>query len=577
MTEPASSDRAPPHPNDPAQWLAAGEAALARGAPAEAEAAFARAQQLAPNAIPALDGLARAAEQLGKADGEIWARRQLASLRPESAIAHAELGDALRRDDRNDEAASAFFLARGRAPGDRLIRWLGWQTLPIVQPDHAALERARSLWQRELAAFEHELAARPPSRDEARALLTAGTAFHRHYLGEPLVEDQRHYGAVLRTLARAAHPELADAATRGSGGARLRVGFVSAHFREHTVAKLFARWVTDLDPARHERVVISLEAHDDAWTRRIRAGADRWIEAPADIHALPALVADARCDVLVHLDIGMHANSQLLPALRLAPVQATTWGHPITSGLETVDAYLTPGSMELPDADARYTERLVRLPRLSVDYDRPAEPSDHRVELPAGARGYFFCAQSAHKLHPGHDAVFASLCARNPEHPLVLVPHPKAHVRDALERRLAKAFRAAGLDPARHLVLLPGLRNADFLAVARDATVLLDSFDWSGANTTIEALASGTPVVTRPGTTMRARHTAAIAGLLGLDELVVDTTEAYVELAGAIAREPDRREALATTIRERNDALYRDPAAVPSFAAWLEEAQASAA
>ena len=566
-----------PNDLDPAAWLAQGEAALARGAAAEAEGCFARVQQLAPNAVPALDGLARAAEQLRKADGEIWARRQLAAIRPDSGIAHAELGDALRRDDRNDEAASAFFLARARAPDDRIIRWLAWQTLPIVQPDAASCERARTLWQRELTAFEAELAARPPSREEARTLLTAGTAFHRHYLGEPLVDDQRRYGALLRTLARAAHPELADATLRCSGGARLRVGFVSAHFREHTVAKLFARWITDLDPSRYERVVISLEAHDDAWTRRIRAGADRWIDAPAGIHALPALVADARCDVLVHLDIGMHAHSQLLAALRLAPVQAAAWGHPVTTGLDTIDAYLTADSMELPDADARYTERLVRLPRLATDFDRPPEPSDHRVELPAGARGYFFCAQSAHKLHPGHDAIYAALCARCPEHPLVLAPHPKAHVRAALERRLSKAFRAAGLEPARHLVMLPGLRHEDFLAVSRDATVMLDSFDWSGGNTTLEALASATPVVTMPGTPMRARHTAAILGSIGLEELAVASADAYVALASDIAREPARRDALSAAIRAGSATLYRDPSVVPALSAWLDEARATSA
>ncbi|HVF34757.1 MAG TPA: tetratricopeptide repeat protein [Candidatus Saccharimonadia bacterium] len=558
-------DAATRAPGDLAVRLALAEAELAAGDAVAAERHFAEAQRLAPNDPRALDGLARAAATCGRADGEIWARRRLAELRPDDPFVHAELGDALRRDDRNDEASAALFLARARAPRDRQIRMLAWQTLPIVHPDLASCARSRAGWARELGAFEAELAERPPSRDEAFALLTSATNFHRHYLGEPLFDEQRRYGAMVRRLARIAFPEL-EAPPRAQRGPRRRIGFVSAHFREHTVLKLFGRWITGLDATRFERMVFALDPRTDSWTERLRASVEHFVPAPDDVAALPGQIRAAQLDVVVHLDIGMHPWSQLLAALKFAPLQLATWGHPITSGLDTIDRFVSGAAMEPPGAASHYTEQLVVLPNLGIDYEPPESPSDYVAPLPdRSVTRYLFCPQSAHKLHPGHDAAFAQILARCPGHALVLVPHPKAHVRDALARRLAKAFRAHGADPARQLVVLPALPYRDFLSVARGATLLLDSFDWSGGNTSLEALAFGTPLVTLPGDTMRSRHSAAILRLLGLDELVARDAGAYVATAAAIAAEPDRRGALAAAIAGRSDTLYGDPSIVPAF------------
>jgi protein O-GlcNAc transferase len=556
-------------PRDPAARLALAEAELARGNAAAAEAAFAQALQLAPNDVRVLQGLAAAASMVGRADGEIWALRRIVEVLPHEALAHAGLGEALRRYQRNDEASAAFFLARQRAPQDRQIRWLAWHTLPVVHADARAFERARTGWDAELAAFEAELAARPPTPAEGLALLLSGTNFHRHYLGGDVVAVQRRYGRILRTLARAAFPAF-DAMPPGSGGRRRRIGFVSPHFCEHTVLKLFQRWITGLDPARFERITIPLGVQDDAWTARLRSQVDAHLPPPRRIDALPAAIRELKLDVLVHLDIGMHPYSQLLASLRLAPKQLQAWGHPITSGLDTIDGFVSSAAMEPADGERHYTETLHRLPNLGIDYARPAAPSEYRVALPAGIRGYLFCPQSVHKLHPGHDAAFAAILSRCPDHALVLVPHPLPHLRDALTRRISASLRTAGIDPARQLVVLPKVSYADFLAVARGAALLLDSFGWSGGNTSLEALAQGTPIVTLPGETMRTRHTAAMLGLIDLPELVAADESSYVSTAVAIATEPERRAGLSATIAGRSGALFDDASIAPALAALLE-------
>src|ERR1700682_4968450 len=111
-----------------------------------------------------------------------------------------------------------------------------------------------------------------------------------------------------------------------------------------------------------------------------------------------------------------------LAALLLAPRQYAAWGHPVTTGHATIDAFISCATMEPPDAEAHYTERLIRLPGIGTCYERP--------EVPAGAarqdfglpsdRALLLCPQSLWKIHPDNDTLFAELLAANRNALLVL-------------------------------------------------------------------------------------------------------------------------------------------------------------
>ena len=89
-------------------------------------------------------------------------------------------------------------------------------------------------------------------------------------------------------------------------------------------------------------------------------------------------IGDAQLDALIYPEIGMDALTTQLASLRLAPVQAATWGHPETTGLPTIDLYLSADGLEPADADGNYSERLVRLPNLGVC----VEPLTPLVSMP---------------------------------------------------------------------------------------------------------------------------------------------------------------------------------------------------
>ncbi len=82
-------------------------------------------------------------------------------------------------------------------------------------------------------------------------------------------------------------------------------------------------------------------------------------ESPESPTSLGAIVRD-RLHVLVYLDIGIHAILTHLAALRLAPVHYVGWGTPVTSGLPTMDDFLSSELMEPDDGQTHYSEKLVR-------------------------------------------------------------------------------------------------------------------------------------------------------------------------------------------------------------------------
>src|SRR5262249_27726786 len=184
--------------------------------------------------------------------------------------------------------------------------------------------------------------------------------------------------------------------------------------------------------------------------------------------------------------VGMDQMTPRLAGLRLAPVQASSWGHPETSGLPTIDYFLSSELMEPPEADAYYTEKLVRLPNLGIAYVPPpiAASSVTRATLGLGPDTVvFWCCQHLPKYLPEFDGVFARIARQVDNARFVFIASPRGEeVTHAFRRRLARAFAAEGLDAARYVVMLGRLMTADFVGVARISDVFLDSIGWSGCN-----------------------------------------------------------------------------------------------
>lgn len=550
-----------------------------QGRDAEAVAECRQALALQPGHAEALVNLGMIAYDRRALDEARDCFERALSARPGHAEARFGLAEALIADGRVAEGRAILTdLVRENTRNWR-ARWASLVGFPIVYASRDEIDAERRRFADELdrlaADVETHLA------DDAAAIAAAvgfSTNFHLHYTGGDVRPLQERYGRLIGRIARTAYPKHAQPLSVKRREGKLRVGFASSFLYRHSVMKSHGCWIADLPRNRFEIVLFHLGGPVDDTTEAIRSAA-RWIACGALTQAqLIERIAAESLDALIWLDIGMDAKVQIPAALRLAPVQATGFGHPVTSGLTTIDTYLTGDLMEPAGGAAHYIEALVRLPNLSVSYAEPrlAAGSDAVPEairrLKDDGRVVYLCAQSLFKLTPVQDDLVARIAEAIPNAGFAFIAHPSSRATEVLRGRLARRLEAQGIAPEGRIVFLPRLSEAAFLAANRAADVVLDSSGWSGFNSTLEALSAGTPVVAMPGATMRAHHSHGILTMAGLGELIAADADGYVALAARLGLDADFRARMRQAVEERRGRVFGDAKPVAALADWLEQA-----
>jgi len=359
---------------------------------------------------------------------------------------------------------------------------------------------------------------------------------------------------------------------------RIKIGLVSEYFRQHTIGKLYEGLIQNLDRGRFEVVLFHAPAAArDFLRQRLDAMVDKAVDLPLGFPAMHAAVAAEQLDVLFYPDIGMSPTTYYLAFARLAPVQAVSWGHPDTTGLDTIDYFLSSAAIEPPDADAAYTETLIRLPRLPCCYaatSLPEErPSRTALGLPATGRLYG-CPQTLWKIHPEFDQVLADIATGDPDGHIVMIEgHPPA-----LTELLCKRWSRTAPILLKRVRWLPRLDLTRFISLLDHTDVLLDPIHFGSGNTLYEGMALGVPVVTWPGRFARGRIVAGAYQQMQIaDAPIAATIEDYAPLALSLGRDPARRGALRQAMREAaTRELFSDMRAVRQIEDFLTAAVASA-
>jgi protein O-GlcNAc transferase len=425
---------------------------------------------------------------------------------------------------------------------------------------------------REIDAWRRRVARGMTALERTTTLRTAGakaaaleaigydTNFYLAYQGRNDRALQRRYGRLVCRVMSANYPQYTRRRPMpGARRGRIRVGYVSAFMRHHAVANSHLGWLRHADRNRFAIHAYHLGPTTDAVTDEFRRCSDTFHHIPERLDDLCAQATGDNLHLLVHLDIGMFPRSTQLAGLRLAPVQCTTWGHPVTSGLRTIDYFISSDLMEPVHADRHYTERLIRLPNLGIAYMKPERPRDPKSRQAFGIREdatVFLCCQSPFKYLPQYDQVLVRIARRVPGSQFVFVAPPPLGT--VLQQRLARAFTRAGLDADCALLFLTGQSWPDYLSLMLASDVFLDTFEWSGCNTALEALALGLPVVTCPGRYLRGRHGYAFLMRMGLTDTLAPTQTAFVEIAVRLGLDAQWRRDVVERLASRVDSLYED-------------------
>jgi predicted O-linked N-acetylglucosamine transferase (SPINDLY family) len=358
---------------------------------------------------------------------------------------------------------------------------------------------------------------------------------------------------------------------------RVRIGFLSEFLVAHTIAKLFQGIIQKLDRTRFEVVIIHTpDAKHDAVSAFIDSLGAEVIKLPTDLRAQQETVANAKLDILFYPDIGMTPSTYFLAYARLAPIQVVSWGHPDTTGLHSIDYFVSTSLIETENADEYYTERLVQLRHLPCFYlpIAAATETSERAELGLPLHGTLYgCPQSLFKLHPDFDAVLAEIAAGDPSGHIVLLEGSHKHLTPLLRARWKNTFPLL----LERVCILPEQPQQRFMALMAAFDVLLDPIYFGSGNTLYEALVYGTPIVTFPAPFMRGRIVAGAYKQMRVDAAPVAQRIAdYAPLALALGKDAARRTALRETLREAGKTLFEDHQVIREFETFFDAALATA-
>jgi predicted O-linked N-acetylglucosamine transferase (SPINDLY family) len=277
-------------------------------------------------------------------------------------------------------------------------------------------------------------------------------------------------------------------------------------------------------------------------------------------------------DVLIYPEVGMDPMTLRLASLRLASHQAVAWGHPETSGLPTIDYYLSAEALEPADAQAYYCEQLVRLPNLGCYYE-PVESYPAPLDLAQLGirpdRAVLVCPGTPFKYAPEHDQILVEIVRRLPPCQLVFFEPPAPFLARKLRERLTSVFGSAGLRSEDSLIWIPWLAPPAFCGLLRQATLCLDTIGFSGFNTAMQALEQDLPVVAYEGRFLRGRLASGLMRHMGLPDLVARNPGEYVELASRLALDEPARTGVRERLRAAKSALFRDRLSVDALSDFL--------
>jgi predicted O-linked N-acetylglucosamine transferase (SPINDLY family) len=577
--------------------------------PEEAEAAYRATMRLQPQNAAAPYNLGLLYKSRGQYPQAVEAFNEALRIRPNYAEAHNNIGVIWRDQNRLDQARICFEQALAIKPnmvealynlgvvrhkqGDFALaletfrralelnpnygpaRWLYHLALPIFYSREEDIQACRDRFATNLA----QLARTTPldtyqMRRNALDGVAAFTNFYLQYQGRDDLELQKAYGAFATRVMAANFPQWSSDKPMPdiASGERIRLGYVSSCMYGHTIGIFLLGWLEKHDRERFELFCYHVGDRTDALTEAVRAASDHFHYLPGQVATAAAQIASDRLHVLVHTDIGMNPVTLQLAALRLAPVQCKGWGHPVTTGLPTIDYYLSSDLMESAQADRHYSESLIRLPNLALNYTPPHLPSTHKsrrqLDLPEEAVIYL-STQSLFKYLPQHDDIYPRIAAKVPGAVFVFVAHGEKRITELLTQRFSKAFAACNR-PAR-LLFMPRLKHVDFLSLNMASDILLDTLEWSGGKTSLEAIACDLPVVTLPGQFMRGRHTYAFLTRMGLTQTIAADKEAYIRLAVRLGTDPAFHAQVKNHIKDHKWVLYRDTRVIEALETFYQQ------
>src|SRR6266852_3379031 len=573
----------------------------------EAVASYEKALSLAPDFSPAYVNLGNVLNVQGKPDQAIACYRKALVIEPDLLEAHYNLADVLRDQNRLNEAGPCYekvlalrpdlpeahydlghvFRNQGRLnegldcnrkslsldPEYVESRWaLAMSQIPKMYGTDTDPVRCRTAFAGELDELERWF----DGTRSAEGFKAVGIQqpFALAYQEENNRSLLKRYGGLCARLMGEwfGRQDFVVPGRRSSDGL-IRVGIASQYFWNHSVWNAIVKgWFEKIGRERFAIYAFYFGVRQDQETLLAKSSAAHFEQGTKLLRQWVQAIIDQQLDVLIYPEIGMDPMSVKLASLRLAPVQVATWGHPETTGLPTIDYYLSAEELEPPNAQDNYTERLITFPNLGCFY-RPRGDEAIRPELDKlgidPRSPLLLCPGMPFKYAPQNDWVFAEIACRLGRCQLVFFTPEVSDLAEKLRQRLEAVFAQYGLNIGAYVIFIPWQNGPAFDGLLERADVFLDTIGFSVFNTAMQAVERGTPIVTREGRFLRGRLASGILRRMGLQELIAGSEEDYISLAVKLIQDGEYRDRVRKRIETERHVLFEDIAPVRALEDFL--------
>ena len=504
---------------------------MANGQAAEAVSCFQNCVELYPDDAPARLALGQALSESGRDIEALEQLEQAVALDSSQVRGHIRLGNVLRALSRTGEAVEAYGRALELRPADPFIL----SNLGNAWLDLGESGRAIECYQQSLAIYPDA----PATHSNLIFALQYDSGVSREEIATAHCEWGERFGGEVPS-----NPERKEYDLQRP----LRVGFLSADFRYHPVGRMASAVWQHLDRERVTPVVYDNSSDESQAKQQYRGLVESWrsIAGKPDEEAVELIRTD-QLDVL--LDFSGHTSGNRLSVLaqKPAPVQATLFGYPNTTGLSAVDFRITDAVADPPGAESLYVEKLYRLPQTAWVYGPPdASPEPGALPSLSGQPFTFGCLNNPAKISEATLRAWSEILLSTPESRLLLlVRNDPAHEGLLLER-----FGRHGVGHDRLVFAAKGPEQA-YLELHNRIDLMLDPFPYNGGVTTADCLWMGTAILSLAGDSYVSRQGVGLLAGVGMDEFVAANCEELVAKAAGWASNTGQLAGRVSGLRER--------------------------
>ena len=326
---------------------------------------------------------------------------------------------------------------------------------------------------------------------------------------------------------------------KNNSKSKIKIGFISEYLTDHTIGKLYKGIILNLDKNKFETIVFHTQKtkKGEIYENFIHAEKNKIIKnyiLPTKFKDKQKIISEQNLDILFYPEIGLSLDLYYLSFIRLAKYQITSWGHPITTGNNTIDYFLTSKLIEAEGSEKTFSETLLYSNYVPMYYYTPTIKNKLKKDE-LSKNNIYSCPQTLFKIHPDFDDVLGSILKEDKKAILYFIKDSN----NTYYKKLISRFKKNKNIDLDRIKFIEGFSWEEYINHCGQASVLLDPLYFSAGNSFYESMFYGTPTVTKPTKYTKSRLVLGAYNQMKIKDApiypIVDTINDYVSTAVAVA------------------------------------------